>query len=1142
MWSKIKINWVFTTVVALFVATLVVAAPIYASTVTSPSDSLSTEEAGVAANHNLFFTTSSGVTESKIITLTFASDFNTASLTEDDIDLTDDGIDLTTAANCSGTEKASVSIASDIVTITICAGDGGAIVAGSIVGVEIGTNATSSGTGVNQITNPATVGTYFVTIGGDFGDTGSIAIPIITDGSVGVTGTVEGDGGGGGSPGPTPPKDCTDVINPTISNVLVSSITTNSAIISWTTDEAASGTLRYGLTDSFELGTLINSNFLSAQSITLTGLTSGGIYYYQIVAEDTCRNQTSSSTNSFVTVDVVAPIISNIQVLEISETTARITWDTNEVASSRIDYGTTAGYGLSLSDETLVTSHSLILASLEEGTAYHFKITATDGSQNTAVSTDQTFTTARDLPPANVSQFTATPRDARVVLSWINPTDNDFAAVVILFCTSRFPLSSTDTGCQEIYRGNGLSFIHIRLTNNQTYYYGAFAFDENLNFASGALASATPLRVDVCGDGICGQTESSFVCLNDCPIPVEPEPTEEPTEEETPDEQTGDQETDGSETDEETTDSETGNGENLCGNGICDSGETNNSCQSDCSSIEIPPTNISEEEAIPSTDVSFLLDRTIAVTVREGIFDALTSSDLSVIVSAENISKEVEQAYLTIGSETYLLALENGAYHADVTTSGTSTRHALHVVIEYTDSTAQNLSFIVNLLNSGLIFEKSQEQTTPVSGVSVTLLVSENGDWVVWDGSPWQQFNPVTTNENGTFAWYAENGNYKIVTQKKGYEDTNSGAISVTNNIIGPRIEIKKIEEVTLQSAVVDVVNNVTETIQETVQTLRESPTAQTAAQVATPVIVATSVASVAVMATSLNLLPFLRFLFTSPLLLFSRRKRKAFGVVYHAFTKTPIDLATIRLYRVSDNKLVISRVTDKGGRYFFMVQPGTYRVEVVKQGFVFPSQSLMNVKDDAIYLDVYHGEQITVSEKNTVITPNIPVEPLDNKQTKTPWQIKKTQLFRRLQKFVAATSVFISLYVLIIYFNIWSLALFALQIGVYLLTLRLATTPKPKSWGIVYDKITNRPLSNVIVRLFEPKYHKLLETWMTDSKGRYAFILGPNEYSSTYEKNGYQPAEIHPIDLSQNKEVTHWAQDIKLEPKISDPTIQSKL
>ena len=218
-----------------------------AATVTSANDYPSTLQTSQAANHRVLFTTPTGISLGSTITLTFASSFDTSTITEDDVDIADDGVDLTTASTCAGSEQASVAITSDVVTITVCAGDGGAIAATSSVAVEIGTNATSSGTGANQITNPSSTGNYYVSIAGSFGDSGSIILPIGGDDSISVTATVPSSGGGGESGGGGGGGAPADTTAPIISSIVVSAVTTSSATVSWTTSEAATRLLDYGL-------------------------------------------------------------------------------------------------------------------------------------------------------------------------------------------------------------------------------------------------------------------------------------------------------------------------------------------------------------------------------------------------------------------------------------------------------------------------------------------------------------------------------------------------------------------------------------------------------------------------------------------------------------------------------------------------------------------------------------------------------------------------------------------------------------------------------------------------------------------------------------------------------------------------------
>jgi len=85
--------------------------------------------------------------------------------------------------------------------------------------------------------------------------------------------------------------------------------------------------------------------------------------------------------------------ISNLTV-SITDTTANISWNTDVDATGQVDYGTSDQYGSTATDSNLSTSHSISLTGLNASTVYHFRVSSTDASNNTAQLTDNTFTTA----------------------------------------------------------------------------------------------------------------------------------------------------------------------------------------------------------------------------------------------------------------------------------------------------------------------------------------------------------------------------------------------------------------------------------------------------------------------------------------------------------------------------------------------------------------------------------------------------------------------------------------------------------------------------------------------------------------------------------------------------------------------------
>ncbi|MBA4149187.1 MAG: fibronectin type III domain-containing protein [Verrucomicrobia bacterium] len=121
---------------------------------------------------------------------------------------------------------------------------------------------------------------------------------------------------------------------------------------------------------------------------------------------------------AFGTADTTPPVISNVGSSLVTDSTARITWTTDENSDSAVNYGTTTSYGTTVSDASLVTSHTINLSGLNPSTLYNFRVRSKDGSNNEAVSGNFTFTTAA----AGVTEIIIDNPAATVVGSWSSGT------------------------------------------------------------------------------------------------------------------------------------------------------------------------------------------------------------------------------------------------------------------------------------------------------------------------------------------------------------------------------------------------------------------------------------------------------------------------------------------------------------------------------------------------------------------------------------------------------------------------------------------------------------------------------------------------------------------------------------------------
>ena len=306
------------------------------------------------------------------------------------------------------------------------------------------------------------------------------------------------------------------------------------------------------------------------------------------------------------------------------------------------------------------------------------------------------------------------------------------------------------------------------------------------------------------------------------------------------------------------------------------------------------------------------------------------------------------------------------------------------------------------------------------------------------------------------------------------------------------------------------------ETLQLITQAVTSPQVKKTSQNVVTPILL--TLAAVNTLPTAIilttYLLPYLNLLFVEPLLLFFRKKRQKWGIVYDSLTKLPVGLALVRLYSKLDNKLVQTKVTDKEGRYIMIVnEPGKYYLSITKPGYEYPTRYLHDEKQDAKYVDLYHGEPLEVKEQGVVVTANIPLDPVDKRAVSAAEAIR-SYLVNNLRLIISYLGIILALIVVLIYQTPITIGSLIFHIVMFLLFRRLIIPAKPKSWGIVYDETNKQPLHYALVRILDTKFNKLLETQVTDARGRYSFLVGKNEYQLLAAKAGYQNREIKPVDL----------------------------
>ncbi len=180
---------------------------------------------------------------------------------------------------------------------------------------------------------------------------------------------------------------------PDIGNVKYT-VTHNSVVISWTTNEEATSSIDYGLDPDANDFSEQDEDLTSSHQIVLTGLSQATTYYLQISGEDDAGNEAGSTVLQLTTKtlgDVLPPVISSVSLKALSKSSIAVLWKTDESATSEVRFGQKISYGSTAKKAGFSKSHEVVLKNIAMVRPYHFKIVSQDKAGNKSVSADRMF-------------------------------------------------------------------------------------------------------------------------------------------------------------------------------------------------------------------------------------------------------------------------------------------------------------------------------------------------------------------------------------------------------------------------------------------------------------------------------------------------------------------------------------------------------------------------------------------------------------------------------------------------------------------------------------------------------------------------------------------------------------------------------
>jgi uncharacterized protein (TIGR03790 family) len=267
-------------------------------------------------------------------------------------------------------------------------------------------------------------------------------------------------------------------------------------------------------------GTLVYNG--ANESYTDTDVVNGTTYYYAVFAYDEVPNYSSLGDGSKTTATPSSDTTPPDSVTDISANPGNHQVILNWTNPSNADFvgvrvmQKEGSYSSTYSDGTLVyngSGTSYTDSGLDNDTTYYYTIFAYDTGPNYSIPgvgakiiatpyLTESGVTIDVSPPGSIYGFSATPADGQVALAWTNPVDSDFNLVRILRRTDYYPQTfSNGTLVMSAYT---TTYTDTDVTNDTTYFYTAFACDQDLNCSvvtSNSQDYATPCS------GSCSDTD-----------------------------------------------------------------------------------------------------------------------------------------------------------------------------------------------------------------------------------------------------------------------------------------------------------------------------------------------------------------------------------------------------------------------------------------------------------------------------------------------------------------------------------------------------------------------------------------------------------------------------------------------------------
>ncbi len=230
--------------------------------------------------------------------------------------------------------------------------------------------------------------------------------------------------------------------------------------------------------------------------------------------------------------------------------------------------------------------------------------------------------------------------------------------------------------------------------------------------------------------------------------------------------------------------------------------------------------------------------------------------------------------------------------------------------------------------------------------------------------------------------------------------------------------------------------------------------------------------------------------------ILFDKKRRKTgWGLVYDFTNQNePIPFAIVKLVDVASSKIVSTTITDLEGRYRFITDEGRYIINVEHKDYAIAT---LNDPISKRYdlTGKYFGGVIQYKKERSVPY-DIPMYPILSHDMSFYNKLKD-----KITIFVKNFGSLLNLFgvILIAISIVWYPSKFAYLVLllnlIVLLIITVVNILHLKDWGVAFKDHRENRLEGVFIRLFDIQNRSLVNTVLTDRKGRYGFIADKGCY-----------------------------------------------